>query len=90
MKVDVKHAKLDDGSFDALSISIESGDTVSIVQDAKYVGIYTNNDPAHDDRNELWIFKRKAFLKAVAKALNVVIYDSHPDDGVNDPAGYYR
>src|SRR5665647_3717358 len=89
MKVDVKHAK-DGDLWDGSSISIACGEELAIAPDGKFVGIYTNNVPKFADLDELWIFKRKAFLKAVAKALNVVIYDSHPDDGVNDPAGYSR
>jgi len=83
MKVDVKEYMSDDGS----SISIESGDTVPIVNSAKFVGIYTNNSPEHDDLDELWIFRRKAFLKAVAEALNVLICDRYADD---IDAGYYK
>ena len=91
MKVDVKHAK-DGDLWDGSSISIESGDTVSITRDAKFVGIYTNNVPKYDHQDELWIFKRKTFLKAVAKALNVAIYDADALSDLNrgDVPGYYR
>jgi len=84
MKVDVKVYRSEDGE----SISIVSGDTLSIARDAKLIGIRTNNPPEHNDLDELWIVKRKAFLKAVAEALNVAIYEPHVDG--NAGVGYYR
>lgn len=82
MKVDVKDSENDDGSY----VTIESSDGLMI--DTKRVGISTHNVDEHSDLDELWIFKRKAFLKAVAKALGVAIYDGLTGD--NEPAGYYK
>ena len=89
MKVDVKHAG-DNGTWDGSSISIETGEDLCIAPGTKYVGIQTNNVPEWVGEDELWIFKRKAFLKAVAKALSVVIYE--PDDVFADigEAGYHK
>ena len=91
MKVDVKHAN-DTGTWDGSSISIETGKDLCIAPGTKYVGIQTNNAPEWVSEDELWIFKRKAFLKAVAKALNVIIYERDAVaelDGGPEP-GYYR
>lgn len=87
MKVDVKHAKFD-GVSDGSSITIESSDGSMI--DAKHVGITTNNVDEFADSDELWIFKRTKFLKAVAKALNVVIYEPGNDTTFLDDPGYYK
>jgi len=91
MKVDIKHAK-DGGIWDGSSISIASGEELTIAPDGKFVGIYTNNVPKYGHLDELWIVKRKKFLKAVAKALNVIIYERDAVaelDGGPEP-GYYR
>jgi len=85
MKVDVKHAKVD-GIWDGSSISIAGN--LAAAPGSGYVGIYTNNVPKHADLDELWIVKRKAFLKAVAQALNVVIYDQ--TGALDVKSGYYK
>ena len=89
MKVDVRHAKVN-GIQDGSSISIETGEDLVIAPGDKYVGIQTNNTSEFDDLDELWIFKRKAFLKAVAKALGVVIYEPASTAGGVEDSGYYR
>lgn len=53
---------------------------------AAYVSIQTSH-PAADDLDRLWIFKRKRFLKVVAKSLNVVIYEGA---STAEAVGYYK
>jgi len=82
MRADVKEQLADNGS----SITILSADELSVTDDSKLVGIQTNNGAGYDDGDELWIFKRKAFLRAVSKALDVNIIDADPPLTVS---GYY-
>ena len=51
------------------------------------VTLETHNGAGFEDRDELWTFKRKRFLKAVAKSLGVVIYEGA---SIAEVVGYYQ
>lgn len=60
--------------------------------DDDLVGLQTHIAAPYDTHDELWTFKRKKFLKAVAKALSVIIYERDAvaeAEGGPEP-GYYR
>lgn len=60
---------------------------------ADYVSLVTHNAAPYEDHDEQWVFKRKRFLKVVAKALGVVIYEPTGracTAGRIEDVGYYQ
>ena len=65
-------------------IEIEPGGEV---YGADNVCLHTCNSAPFKSHDELWVLKRKRFLKAVSKALDVTIFER---ENADDIIGYYK